>query len=190
MQLPQIRMESQFAQIGMRQSVGKQELHQPKAELSIEQPKAELSIQTSRAQLTIDQTKAFEDANLMSIIKRMEIFAQEGKSAILEGMQRKAQQGSELMKIENGGNSIANQAVVNGHDQMKTLGLTYIPSQFSVTTHYEPGHIQIEAQANQPNIDVQINQVEHHYDRGSVEVFMERYEQLEIDYTNIYSATV
>lgn len=190
MQLPQIRMESQFAQIGMRQSAGKQEIKQPKAELSIEQPKATLSIQTRKGQLTIDQSKAFEEANLMSIMKRMEKFSQEGKSAILEGMERRAQQGSALMRIEDGGHPIVSQAIINGHDQMKTLGITFIPSPFSVTTHYEPAHIQIEAQANSPNIDVQINKVEHHYDRGNVEIYMERYEQLDIDYTNIYAATI
>src|SRR5690625_5812968 len=100
MQLPQIRLESQFASIGMRQSSGNQEIRQPKAEMSIQQPRANLSIETTKPKLTIDQTKAWEDMNLMSTARRIEVTAQEGSHALLEGMERRAQQGRQLMEIE------------------------------------------------------------------------------------------
>lgn len=186
MQLPQIRIESQFASIGIRQPSGQQEIRQPKAELTIQQPQANFSMQTTKSKLTIDQTKAWEDMNLMSTARRVEVSAQEGKSALLEGMQRRAQQGSELMEIENGGNPIKQQAIINGHDQMKSIGFKYIPSQFSVKFHYQPAEVHIDAQANRPMIEVQINKPEHNYERGQVEIFMEKYGQLDINYTNIF----
>src|SRR5690625_3084687 len=101
MKLPQIRLESQFASIGIRQHSGRQEIRQPKAEMTIQQPQANLSIETTKSKLTIDQTQAWEDMNLMSTARRIEVTAQEGKSALLEGMQRRAGQGDELMEIEN-----------------------------------------------------------------------------------------
>lgn len=190
MKLPQIRLESQFASIGMRQPSGNQEIQQPKAEMTIQQPRANLSIETTKSKLTIDQTKAWEDMNLMSTARRIEVTAQEGRSALLEGMQRRAQQGSELMEIENGGNPIKQQAIINGHDQMKSIGFKYIPSQFSVNFHYQPAEVHIDTQANQPIIDVQVRQPEHHYERGHVEIFMERYQQLDISYVNLFSESV
>lgn len=186
MELPQIRLESQFASIAMRQFPGNQEIRQPKAVMSIHQPRANLSIETTKPKLTIDQTKAWEDMNLMSTGRRIEVTAQEGSHAVLEGMERKAQQGRQLMEIENGGNPIVQQAIINGHDQMKSIGFKYIPSQFSVQFHYEPGEVHIAAQANRPLIDVQIFKPEHHYERGDVEIFMETYQQLNIDYVNLY----
>ncbi len=190
MKLPQIRLESQFASIGMRQAFGNQEIRQPKAEMTIQQPRANLSIETTKSKLTIDQTKAWEDMNLMSTARMIEIAAQEGKSALLEGMQRRAQQGSELMEIENSGNPIKQQAIINGHDQMKSISFKYIPSQFSVKFHYQPAVVYIDAQANQPIIDVQVHKPEHHYERSQVAIFMEKYQQLDISYVNLFSETV
>jgi hypothetical protein len=190
MQLPQIRLESQFAQIDMRKTSGQQEIRQPKAEISIQQPKANLSIQTTKSKLTIDQTKAWEDMNLMSTARQIEVAAQEGKSGLFEGIQRRAQEGTDLMKIENSGNPIVQQAIVNGHDQMKSISLKYIPSQFSVKFHYQPSEVYIDAQANKPIIDVQVNKPEHNYERGQLEIFMEKYQQLDINYTNLFTESI
>src|SRR5690625_11689 len=190
MNLPQIRLESQLASIGIRQFPGKQEIRQPKAEMSIQQPRAHLSIETTKSKLTIDQTQAWEDMNLMSTARRIKVTAQEGINAIIEGMERKAQQGRELMEIENGGNVIVQQAIIDGHDQMKSISFKYIPSQFSVKFYYQPAEVYIDAQANQPIIDVQISKPEHHYERGHVEVFIEKYEHLDINYVNLFTESI
>lgn len=182
MQVPQIRIQSQTAQIQITQTKGKQEIRQPEAELSIQQPPAQVSINTTPSKLEIDQTKAWEDMNLMHIIRRNDQFAQEGMKGLLEGMGRRAEQGTALMKIENGSNPIANQAITNGHIQMKSLGITFIPSHFSVKTSYQPAEVNIDVQTNQPVIDATIRKVEHQYERGSVDISMKQYQQLEIDF--------
>lgn len=190
MRLPQIRMESQFANIGIKQNAGRQELSQPKADLEIQQPWASLSMETTKPKLTIDQTQAWEETNRYSIVRLAEVIAQEGRQALKEGMGRRAQQGTELLKIENKGSAIANQALVNGHPQAKPLGLTHIPSPFSVKIHFQPSELHINAQANQPIIDVQVNRPIHNYERGKVDIYMENYEQLHISYTNLFSESI
>lgn len=190
MRLPQIRLDSQMAQINIRQIAGKQEIKQQQADLSIEQPKASLEIQTTPGRLTIDQTRAWEDMNLLSPLRSVEVAAQEGMNGLKEGMQRRAQQGAELMEIENGGDPIINQAIINGHDQMKSLGLKYIPSHFSVDIHYQPSNVEIEASANKPVINVKTNRPEHNYQTGSVEIQMEKYNTLNIDFANLYTETI
>lgn len=187
MQVPQIRIESQMAKISITQNRGTQEIRQPKAELSIEQPKATLSMRTIPSKLTIDQTQAWEEMNLMSTLRLIEKYAQEGYQGFLEGTERRARQGTELMQIEKQGHPLIQQAIENGYDGMKSLGITFIPSPFSVKIHYEPSRVEIEAQVNRPVIQAAPQKPEHHYERGSVDIQMQQYQQLEIDFVNLFS---
>lgn len=182
MHFPQIRMQSQMAQIQIQQTKGRQEIRQPKADLSIQQPRAQVSMKTTPSKLQIDQTQAWEDMNLMHIFRRNDKFAQEGMNAALEGAGRRAAEGTELMKIENGGNPIASQAIRNGHTPMKSLGIKFIPSHFSVKTSYQPSKVQIDVQTNKPIIEATPRRPEHHYEPGSVDISMKQYQSLEIDF--------
>ncbi|WP_163970548.1 DUF6470 family protein [Oceanobacillus halotolerans] len=181
MQFPQIRMQSQMAQIAIKQTGGVQTIRQPQAEQTIQQPKADISMKTRPSKLTIDQTKAWEDMGLMHISKRIETFANEGKQGLKEGIARKVRQGDELMKIENGGNPLARQAAENGHDGMKSLGIDFIPSHFSVKTTYEPSEVDITVNPNPPIIQATPNKPIMEYQPGSVETSMKQYPSLEID---------
>lgn len=178
-------MESQLAQIQIHTTPAKLEMNQPNADLKIKQPPAEISIRTTPGKLEIDQTKAWEDMNLMSIMKRNKIFAEEGLQKVKEGIARRARQGNALMKIEHGGNPIVNQAIENSFDGMKRLGLTFIPSRFSVKINYEPATIDIEVKRNKPIIEATPQKVIHRYQPGSVETSLKQRNSLEIDVVNI-----
>lgn len=182
MQVPQIRIQSQMAKIQITQTKGKQEIRQPRAELSIQQPPAKITMNTTPSKLQIDQTQAWEDMNLMHIFKRNDKFAQEGMRSVQEGTGRRAAEGTEMMRIENGGNPIASQAITNGNTQMKSLGITFIPSHFSVKTSYQLAEVNIDVQTNKPIIEANPRKVEHHYERGQVDTSMKQYQQLEIDF--------
>ncbi|MGM8364587.1 DUF6470 family protein [Virgibacillus sp. W0181] len=190
MQLPQFRMESQLAQISIQQQAGKQMIKQPHADLSIEQPKAEISIEKIPSKLSIDQTQAWEEMNLMSTRKLVEKQAQAGLNSANEGTGRRAEQGTQLMRIELKSNPIKEQALVNGHNQMKRIGMKFIPSPFAVKIHYEPAEIKIKAQENKPVIQVVKNNPEISHERGNVEVAMEQYAQLEIDFIHLFSDSI
>ncbi|RLL46657.1 hypothetical protein D8M04_05475 [Oceanobacillus piezotolerans] len=185
MEIPQIRMKTQYAQIQIQQTPGKQEISQPKAELTIKQPSADISIRTTPGKLDIDQTKAWEDMNLMHIFKRNKQFAQEGKQALMEGIARRVRQGNEWMRIENGGNPLASQAAQNAYDSMKSLGIKFIPSHFAVETNYQPANVDIQVQVNKPIIDANPQKVQHHYQPGRVETSLKQHADLEIDFVNI-----
>src|SRR5699024_12432179 len=92
-----------------------------KADKKIKQPQADVVSKMTPAKLHIDQTKAWEDMNLMSISRRIEKFAQEGYQASLEGTKRRAEQGRELMEIEHAGKPLVQQAKENAFDDMKRL---------------------------------------------------------------------
>lgn len=190
MQIPQIRMQSQMAHISIQQTSGKQEIQQPEASLSIQQPKAEMSIQTTPSKLQINQTKAWEDMNLMHISKRIEKFANEGLQGASEGTTRRVQQGDALMRIENQGNPIASQAIRNGFDQMKQLGIKFIPSGNAVKINYRPAEVNIDVNTNQPIIQVEAREPEIQFTQGEVNISMQNYQSLQIDFENLFSEIV
>ncbi|MBR3117977.1 DUF6470 family protein [Oceanobacillus profundus] len=186
MQIPQIRMQSQQAQIEIQNTDAKLEISQPQAELNIQQPQAELSIRTTPGKLRIDQTQAWADLNLMHITERNERFAREGKNSLMHGIARRARQGDELMKIENGGDPLINQAIQNSSDPMKSLGIKFIPSHFSVKTSYQPAEVHIDVQTKKPIINATPRSPEFTYEAGNVTTSLKQRQYLKISFTNLY----
>ncbi len=182
MTLPQIRIQSQPALIGLKTIRSVQEIRQLKAEQSIQQPKAELSINTQKGTLTIDQTQAWNDMDLKSVFVRTEEAAQLGRSDLLEGIARRAQEGDQLMRIEDGGNPITEQALVNMGNQMKDWNIGWIPSAGSVKINYQPANVDIQFKANKPIIETTPKKVEHNYQQGKVEVSLHQHSFLKIDF--------
>lgn len=190
MRSPQIKMESKQAQITIQQLPAKQTIKQKEAALSIEQPKAMLSIETKPSRLSIDQSQAWEEMNIMPTSRWIKKQAQEGVKIAGEGTGRRAEQGTQLMQIEHGGNPIKEQARINGHSQQKRVGLKYIPSPFAVQFHYVPADVHINVKLNEPIIQVNTNRPEVSYERGKVEIAMKQYAQLHIDFDYLFSKTI
>lgn len=185
MQLAQIRLESQYAKIGLKTTPPVQEIQQPKANLSIEQPKAELTIRTIPGKLTIDQTRAREDVDLKSISKRIKEFADKGYQDSLEGIARLAQEGYALMSIEDGGNPIAEISKSNSKGPELQFNIGWIPSHFSVKTNYDPAKVDIQVKVNKPIINAGINKPIHEYTPGKANISLEQRQSLKIDFVNL-----
>ncbi len=184
MNMPKIRMESQFAKIGMERINPVQELEQPRAEMTIQQPHADLEIERIPGKLTIDQTEAWEAMELKSVFKWAEEFAERGYESWLEGMARISRQGDELMRIENDGDPIVEQAIENSEDPYAEFNVGWIPPPFSVKIHYEPGEVNIRAKANKPLIEAVPNPPIHRYTPGKVRIYLRQQHDLHIYVVN------
>ncbi|RFU68299.1 hypothetical protein D0469_12355 [Peribacillus saganii] len=185
MQLPQIRMQSQQALIGLKAQRGVQNISQSNADLTITQPMAEMTIKRIPSKLTIDQTKAREDVDLKSISKRIAEAAQAGVQELLNGIARRSQEGNELMSIENGGNPIAGQAKRNSAKDQAGFTIGWIPKHGSVEIDYDPGTVNIDVQVNKPLINANVNEPRISYTPGSVEVNLKQSQSLKIDFDNL-----
>ncbi|OMF61482.1 hypothetical protein BK139_06470 [Paenibacillus sp. FSL R5-0490] len=185
MNVPQIRLESNFIKMGLTIEKPVQEIEQPPAAQSIQQPKAILEIETIPGKLTIDQTKAREDVDLKSVGRRIEEFAQNGYQDWLKGLERRAAQGTELMKIENGGNPIAYQAKGNSEGPPLQFNIGWVPSHNSVRIQYEPAKVNIEAQPQKPKIDVEIRKPVHNYTPGKVSTEIIEKNSLSVDFISL-----
>ncbi|MGM9923425.1 MAG: DUF6470 family protein [Bacillus sp. (in: firmicutes)] len=185
MRLPQIRLESQRALISHETINVRQQIEQPRADLDLQQPPAEMTIERTPARLTIDQTAAREAVDLKSIRKRIEEYADNGRQEWLEGIARRAQEGDELMRIENGGNPVAVQVKANSERPEKQFNIGFVPPLFSVKLHYEPAKLDIGWQVNQVISRSKANKPILDYEPGKVEVGLRRRESLNIDYVNV-----
>jgi hypothetical protein len=185
MRLPQIRLESTFAQIAIKTIAPVQEIEQLPAELDLQQPPAEITIETTPSKLTIDQTKAWEDMDLKHISRRIEEFAQQGYEDWLEGIARVSRQGDELMRIEEDGNPIADQAKENGEDPIYDFNIGWIPSLFSVRTNFEPAKVHIDVKVNKPINNTKINKPIINYTPGKVTIELAQRNSLKIDFVNL-----
>ncbi|MDC3412227.1 DUF6470 family protein [Aquibacillus sp. 3ASR75-11] len=185
MKLPQIRIQTQMAKIQLNRTQGEQTIEQPKAIQSIQQPKAEMIIERTPSQLQIDQTEAWEDMDLKSVSKRIAEAAQLGQQDWLAGIARVSRQGDQLMKIENGGNPIASQAMENGFDPQKEFNIGWIPSAGSVKINYIPTEVKINVEPQKPIIKTQMQKPITNYQPGKVEVSLKQYPDVKIDFDNV-----
>ncbi|WP_110928437.1 DUF6470 family protein [Bacillus massiliglaciei] len=186
MEIPQIRLQSNSAKIGLDIQDPVQKIEQAPAELSIEQPKAIMNIETMLGKLTIDQTKAREDVDLKSIFKRTEEAANQGYQDWLAGMARRSEQGRELRHIEKGGSPFSEQAKQNAAREKKQFNIGWVPSHFSVKIQYEPARVEIDVQQQKPEISATTHKPVHEYTPGKVNVELEEKNSLDIDFVNLF----
>ncbi|MCH1625071.1 DUF6470 family protein [Ferdinandcohnia quinoae] len=184
MQLPQIRLESQNAKLNLNIQKPVQEISQQSADLTIEQPPATMTIQRTPGRLTIDQTLAWENLDLKSPMRRAEENASYGMSVAFETVGRIAEEGNELMKIENGGNPIIDQVIRNSETET-TFDTGSTPSQFSVRVNYEPVNLTIDWDLKKPIINVDINKPIHNYTPGKVTGYVSPGQSLSIDFIGV-----
>ncbi|HHU19861.1 MAG TPA: hypothetical protein GXZ58_06570 [Bacilli bacterium] len=186
MRVPQVRMQSQLAQISINTQNAHQDIRQPKATQEIQQPAADLSIRTRPGRLTIDQSQAWYDIGLKSAIVSRNDWAKAGYQSVMEGIARRTREGMEQMKIENGGNALIAQATRNAHKDQKPINIKFIPSVFSVKTNYQPAQVDIRIEANQPLIRHTTNKPIMTYTRGQVTTGIKQEQKLDIDFADLY----
>ena len=185
MPLAQVRLQSTDAKIELSSIRPVQEIKQPKADVSIKQLPAQVTIDTTPSKLSIDQTEAWADMNLKSVFRLTEEAADQGYQDWLSGLARRAQDGDELMRIENGGKPIANQAKRNSEDPTYDFNIGWIPSHFSVKLNYQPAKVNIDVKVNKPEINVYPMDPNIRYEPGKVNVQMKQFSSLKVDFANL-----
>jgi len=180
--IPKLQVHTTKAQIGLHTQKSFQHIEQPKAILDIQQPKAIQTIETKKSQLSIDTEQSRADLDLKSSSKRVAEVAQYAAQTAIKGAGRRADEGNQLMRIENGGNPIASQAKQTGRQPYSSLSIKFIPSYGSVKVNYQPGSVDIKVEPQQVIINTTINKPIHNYTPGKVTVEMEQYASIQIDW--------
>lgn len=181
MRIPQLRMEAAFAKLAISTEPAQLEITQPPAEVTIEQPHPELEINVLRPRLTIDQSQAWAEMNLKHVFRLIEDAVKDGYETWLAYVETVSVQGDELMKIENGGDVIAEQAQANSEGPPLEFNVGLVPSPFSVKIDYEPGKLMMDWKIHQPMIDVKPHRPVIHYQPGALHIDLAQHNSLRIN---------
>jgi hypothetical protein len=185
MQLPQIRLQSTFAQIGLRRSEPVQEIQQVPAELTIEQTPAKMTIERTPARLEINQEQAWNERNLKGPSQLSADHAEFSRQQALEAIAEIVAEGNQMAAIETQSNAIhaivTNKVLAPPDD----FNIAFIPSHGSVKVNYQPPELQINWQKGGAEFEVKSAQVNHQYTPGKTEVYLRQMNQLEIDFVGL-----
>lgn len=181
MDIPQLQIQTTNGILDLQIIKPTQEIEQPRTTINQEQPAAVLEISTTRARLSVDTTEARAEIDLKSIRRRNEEYAQLGKQGVMQGIGRRAEEGQQLLQIENGGNMIANLAKQNGTPPPAPLGIRFVGNKSGVKMSIQPGTTDIRFTPQKPIMDVQVNKPIHHYTPGKVTGQMNPYPSIQID---------
>ena len=181
MNIPQLQIQTTRGILGLQVTKPIQEIEQPRAVLAQQQPAAILEISTTRSQLSVDTTEARADVDMKSVRRRIEENAQIGKQVAMEGIARRAQEGQQMLRIENGGKVIAVIAKQNATPPPAQLGIRFIGGHTKVQISIQPGTTNINITPQKPITEVQINIPVHQYTPGKVTGVMEQHQSIQID---------
>ncbi|SDJ22334.1 DUF6470 family protein [Salimicrobium halophilum] len=181
MQMPRLQISTTDARVGIQTRNAELTYQQPKAEVSIRQPKADVSIRQPDGELRIDQSKARSNLHLKSSAERSRQTEQFGEQKAMEGSARRAREGDELMRIENGGNLIASQAKRNyGYEIDYQMGNT--PVHELVNIDYTAREAEINIQKNDPQINITPRYPQYSYQPGGVNISLLQEPSITIDW--------
>jgi len=181
MNIPQLQIQTTPVKLGLQIDKPIQEIEQPKASLNIEQPAAILEMSTTRPQLSLDTTENRADLDLKSPLRCGAENGQYGMQKAQEGAGRRASEGHQLMKIENGA-SIADIVQQNTERPQAELGIRFVGNRTKVQMDITSGSLNINITPKKAIIDAQVNSPIHHYAQGKVTGVMEQYNSIDIDW--------
>ncbi|WP_318615795.1 DUF6470 family protein [Sporosarcina sp. YIM B06819] len=182
MNIPQLQVTTTKALLGLTTQQPKQQIEQPTATLDLQQPQADMTINTTKSRLSIDTTEARVDMDLMSSARRTEEVAQYARSEASNGIARRAEDGNELMKIENGGNPMHSFADRAFRQPYSSLNVKFIPSYGSVKVSFEPGNVDIRVEPQQVINKSSANKTMHTYTPGKVSIELLQKPSTQIDW--------
>lgn len=182
MKIPQIQIQTTKAKLGLKITDAVAELRQPKADLTIRQPRPEVSVQQTDAKLLLDTTQGRRDLGLYNPLEFSQKQTSRAKGILKQGISRRAQEGEQLMRIENGGRSpIPAIAKSNANPPPKAIGIKFVPSTQALNITYQEGSLDINVTPQKAQINAQVNKPQVNYNPWDVSGYMIQYPSISID---------
>lgn len=181
MNLPYLDLSSMFAQIGLKFQRPPMTIRQPSADMEINQSHSDvLKITNELGELTIDQSEAFASVGAIPPLRLANQFYARALSHSYEVIAKYREEGDRLMKIEDGGNPIAEIAKEDSKLFDHEFRYALAPKPFSVKMHYEPGEFHVEVKQDRIEFKVQKNDPIIRIPKWQVQTYVRQKNQLTI----------
>lgn len=185
MDLPRIAIQTTQAKTGLESQRPPMSIRQQNADMQIDNPlTGNFRMSQEFVEITIDQTEAFADADVKSIFRRNDEWAQRAMQQALQYAAKTARQGEQLKKIENPGEVIPELARQNGERAPKEYNYAAVPSSTDkVRFGYQPGDVRVDVHWPDANIRVQRNEPEINIPRWEQNVYLQQRKSIQFDVT-------
>ena len=174
-----IQINSQRGILGMQTNNAKIEYTTPKGNWEMRTVKAQMEVSPGWAQVRIDQTIPFAEAGRKTLSMLVQDYADLGKQSLLEGIARRAQEG-DLMARPPYGDAIQ-RIVMSKLPTRADFNIKFIPQ-----SRPEIDFVNLEKditwQIGGSERTFQLNKGEFNYQRGGVDIYMEQYPSLDIQF--------
>ncbi|WP_088104279.1 DUF6470 family protein [Halalkalibacter urbisdiaboli] len=180
MRLPTIDIQKNDAYIGLRSQQPPMKVKQHHANLQINQEHAALiEISTTASKLSIDQTEAFADANLKTPLRLANDYWNKTEGVVAKYVAKTAQQGKQMMQIENGFGAFPRIAKQNSEKPEKQLTLVQMPrSAFKINFDYQPSEVNFRVPNKKPEIRVTPHEPDISIPKWQTDVYVRQKEQI------------
>ena len=176
MELPRIQIQTTRAETGLQSQRPPMSIQQPNADIQIDNSlSGRFRMTQDYAEIAIDQTEAFADADVKSILRRNDEWSARAMQQAMTYTAKVARQGEQLKKIENPGEVIPQLARQDGERVPKDYNYAQVPSSTDkVRFSYTPGDMRIDLDWPDANIRVQRNEPIINIPRWETNVYLEQ----------------
>lgn len=176
----ELRIDQQWARLGLDIKKPQIKLETSAPAVQIQTSRRELEIEAPMPVLHIDQSQCFADAGLRNNEYFKEYCSQLSYSDYAQGLDRVVSEGHALANIENGV-TIAQVAFNRCNPSPDPFTVTAIPKQ-PPRTWFDTFPVSYRFTPSKVDVNLRRGQVENHFERGSVNVYLAQKNYLEINW--------
>jgi len=176
-----LQIRQTYGQIGIETQRAWMDIRQIPPKAYIEQRPPEVIIDRKLPKVYIDQTQCFAESGLKPVLQLAREFYQNGLKAALEATGRIAEEGTRLVRIEDGGNPIADIAYEKGYREYQ-LTMVQMPKS-RPKIEWDPGYVNIHWKLNPARIEWEVHTMaEIDVIPHKVDIYMRQWPDIEIRY--------
>lgn len=179
MNIPQIQMKLYHAVLSIDADQGQQQLEQRRPTVNMRQIRAEQQYTTTSGKIEIEQDRVWDALALGNNLETMSKIYSMSADLALQGIAKIVEKGNQMAAIHNRGNVIALMA----REWQRTFPEFDFRGEASfdnIDMYYTPGELSIETTMGGVDIEVQVNQPIHEYERGKLDIYLSQYPKVEI----------
>lgn len=182
MNVPNLEISSKYAYIGINSQRPPMSIRQKPADLQISQTHVEnVHITKTDGKLLIDQSEAFASVGSKPPLQRAKEFYAKSAAHVAKYVAKTAQQGDQLMRIENNGfGKFAQIAASDSQLMNHEVDLRLSPKPLSVKINYQPGTIKVNVNPDRVDIKVNKNDPQITIPKWQTDVYVRQKNQLSI----------
>ncbi|MCM3288570.1 DUF6470 family protein [Paenibacillus sp. MER 180] len=178
--IPRIRIEQQFAQIGLNTTQGRLEVQSPKGELEIQRAQTQMTNNVEPGSLNIDSSDAWMALGKGKHLNWLKLVYSQMDQQYLNNLGSIVEEGNRLAKFSDGSNAIA-EIASQRFQETSLVQYTGEASYNNVKLEYKPSRNDMSWTSGNTDIQYKSYKPEVSYSMGEVKTYMRQQNWIKFD---------